>query len=53
MFVHARHAVQEGYKVLMIKANDTDVITEIAILPSLQHFGLQKVWVAFGHGSHL
>ena len=25
-FVHARHAVQEGYKVLMIKANDTDVV---------------------------
>ena len=45
MFVHARHVVQEGYKVLMIKANDTDVvIIAIATLPFLQELSLQKLW---------
>ena len=54
VFVLARHAVQEGYKVLMIKANDTDVvIIAKATLPSLQELGLQKLWVAFGQGTHL
>ena len=54
MFAHAGHAVQEGCKVLVIKANDTDVaIIAIATLPSLQELGLQKLLVAFGQGSHL
>ena len=45
MCVHARHVVQEGYTVPMIKANDTDVvIIAIATLPSLQELSLQKLW---------
>lgn len=54
MFVHARHAVKEGKKVLMIKANDTDVVViAISTLPSLQELGLQKFWLAFGQGVYL
>lgn len=54
IFVHARHALMEGNQTLMIKANDTDIIViAIYILPSLQELGLQKLWIAFGQGTHL
>ena len=54
IFVHARHAVMEGNQTIMIKANDTDVVViAISILPSLQELGLQKLWIAFGQGTHL
>ena len=29
------------------------MVVEIAILPSLQELGLQKLWIAFGRGKHL
>ena len=38
LFLHARHAVEQGHTSLIIKACDTDV---------------QKLWVAFGLGSNL
>ena len=54
IFVHARDAVTEGHKVLMIKANDTDIVViAISTLPSLQELGLEKLWIAFGQGTHL
>ena len=44
IFLHARHAVEEGKKVLMIKENDTDVVViAISKLPFLQELGLQKL----------
>ncbi|KAJ8340119.1 hypothetical protein SKAU_G00347520 [Synaphobranchus kaupii] len=54
IFVHARHATEEGSKTIMIKANDTDILViALSIFPSLQDLGLQKLWVAFGHGQSL
>ena len=38
----------------MIKANDTDVVViAISTLPSLQELGFEKLWIAFGQGTHL
>ena len=54
MFVHVRHAIQEGNKALMIKANDTDdVIIAVATMSSLQALELHKLWVAFRQSSNL
>ena len=54
IFLHARNAAEEGSKVLMIKANDTDVLViTISALPALQHIGLQQLWMAFGRGQTL
>lgn len=51
MFVHARSAVLQGSKSLMIKANDTDVVVlAISAMASLKELGLEKLWVTFGQG---
>ena len=53
IFVHARHAAIEGYKSLMIEANDMDIVViAISLMPSLAATGLEKMWVAFGKGEH-
>ena len=41
-FGHAKHATMQGYKALIIKANDICVL----------HFclGLVKMWIGFGQG---
>lgn len=53
MFVHARHAVVEGIKSVMIKANDTDVLViGISVLSSLQNLGLENLWIDFGQGKN-
>ena len=49
IFVHGKHATEEGSKSIMIKANDTDILViALSIFPSLQ-----DLWVAFGHGVSL
>ena len=49
IFVHARQAVEEGCKHILIKANDTVILLiAVSVLPTLQEIGLQKLWVAFG-----
>ena len=53
IFVHARHATDEGSKTIMIKTNDTDIVIAQIIFPSLQDLGLQQLWVTFGHGQSL
>lgn len=54
IFMHAKHAVAEGNKALMIKANDTDVLViAVSVLPALKEFGLEKLWLAFGQGRNL
>ncbi len=51
IFVHARQATADGIKVLMINANDTDVIViAISALPFLKDLGLQQLWIVFGQG---
>ena len=54
IFVHARHAATQGSKVLMVKANDTDVVViAVSALPTLKELGLQHLWIAFGQGQNL
>lgn len=54
IFLHARNAAEEGSKVLMVKANDTDVLViTISVLPALQETGLQPLWAAFEQGQNL
>ena len=51
IFVHARHATEEGSKVLVVKANDTDVLVIAnSVLSAPQEIGLQLLWIAFGQG---
>ena len=53
MFLHALNATKNGYKNLILKANDTDVvILAIYAYMHLQNVGLQKLWVSFGKGQH-
>jgi len=54
IFVHARQAVEEGCKHILIKANATDILLiAVSVLSTLQEIGLQKLWVAFGQGRNL
>ena len=42
-----------GIQVLMIEANDTDIVViDISLVLSLAATGLEKMWVAFGKGEH-
>ena len=51
IFVHARHAAEEDSNILMVKANDTDVLViAVSILPGPQEVGLQQLRIAFGKG---
>ena len=55
IFVHARHAAQEGSKSLLVKASDTYIIViAIIVMPTLQAIGLQQqLWIAFGQGRNM
>ena len=54
IFVHARHAVAEGYIPLMIKASDTDVLVNaISVFPVLKDLGLENLWLALGQEENL
>ena len=49
IFVHARHAVQEGSKSMLVKARDTDILViATSVMPTLQAICLQQLWIAFG-----
>ena len=54
IFVNARHAMDEGSKVIVVKASDTNVLViAVSVLPSFQKIGLQQLWIAFGQGRDL
>ena len=54
IFVHARHAAQEGSKSMLVKASDTDILViAISVMPTLQAICLQQLWVAFGQGRNM
>ena len=54
IFVHARHAAQEGSKSVLVKASDTDILViAISTMPTLQAIGLQQLWVAFVQGRNM
>ena len=44
LFLHARHAVYEGHKSLMIDANDTDIVViATSVMSALMQLGLEKM----------
>ena len=46
IFVHARSLALQGVKSVIVKANDTDVVViAVAVMPSLQHLGLDLMWI--------
>ena len=54
IFVHARHAAQEGSKSLLVIASDTDIlVVTISVMPTLQAVGMQQLWIAFGQGRNM
>ena len=42
----------EGYRDVMIKAYDTDVVTRSA-MHHLQEISMQKMWAPFGQGANI
>lgn len=54
LLLHTRHAVECGYKSIIIEANDTDIVViAVSFIPHLSQLGLEKLWVTFGKGSKL
>ena len=54
IFVHVRHSVEKGNKVVLVKANDTDILViAISVFSSLREIGLQKLWIEFGQGKNV
>ena len=54
IFVHARHAAQEGSKSLLVKASDADIpVIAISAMPTLQAIGLQQLWNVFRQGRNV
>ena len=54
LFLHAKDAAEEGSRVVMIKASDTDVLViAVSVRSSLQEIGLQQLLIAFGQGRTL
>ena len=46
VFLHAANAAEQGYKRLLIRANDTDVV--VLALALFDEIAAEKLWVAFG-----
>ena len=52
MFVHTKHALNHGYKTVLMKANDTDVLViPITVFPVLKELGLEAMFIEFGQGN--
>ena len=53
MFVHVRRLVLRGHTDIIISTVDTDVtVIAISCYEKLARFGLQHLWIEFGHGIH-
>ena len=54
IFLNAKDLVKDGYKTVMIKANDTNVLViAIVTFSHLQELGLEELWIAFGQGKNI
>ena len=49
--LHAANATSQGYKNILIIANDTDVI--VLAISFFSEIGAEKLWVSFGMGKKL
>ena len=46
---HVKHSVEKGHKVVLIKANDTDILViAVSVFHRLREIGLEKLWLEFG-----
>ena len=54
LFLHVKDALKKGFRTVMVKANDTDVLViAVATFSQLQTIGLQEMWLAFGQGQNM
>ena len=48
--LHAYHASQSGYRKVLIRTVDTDVV--VLAVSRLQDLNVDEIWIAFGTGKH-
>lgn len=54
IFVRVRNAAEEGSKVIMVKASDSDVlVVSVSVFPGLQEHGLHQLCIEYGQGRNL
>ena len=54
LFLHVKDALKKGFRTVMVKANDTDLLViAVATFSQLQAIGLQEMWLAFGQGQNM
>ena len=54
LFLHVKDALKKGFRTVMVKANDTDLLViAVATFSQLQEIGLQEMWLAFGQGQNM
>jgi hypothetical protein len=54
IFVHVRHCVENGKKIILIKANDTDILViAVSVFARLRNSGMEKLWIEFGQGQNV
>lgn len=51
IFVHVKHAVARGYRRIMIRTVDTDVV--VLAVANVRKLRAEELWLAFGVGKHL
>ena len=50
LVLHAYHASQSGYRKIIIRTVDTDVV--VLAVSRVQHLSVDEIWIAFGTGKH-
>ena len=50
LMLHAYHASQCGYRKILIRTVDTDVV--VLAVSRVQDLGVDEIWIAFGTGKH-
>lgn len=50
LVLHAYHASQSGYRKILIRTVDTDVV--VLAVSRLQDLNVDEIWIAFGTGKH-
>lgn len=50
LVLHAYHASQFGYRKILIKTVDTDVV--VLAVSRVQDVSVDEIWIAFGTGKH-
>ena len=51
VLLHAAHATKKGYKKVMIRTVDTDIV--VLCVSSVTKLDVEELWISFGMGKHL